>query len=652
VAQRSKALANIGRKHLSALGKRERGSVERQLVSGDKVHLCFVGSQKQAIVALDDRLLIVKSTRSTPVPYSDIVAVDVSTGIGRRAINVHTTRSGDADARARSNARIVGALPTHVISIPIAKTDVPRYQWDVHELTELIAKAWERADKAVAAAQKKHAQAAAQTAKEQIRLHVEARQAEVGAKNEQLAVDVRQLGELLSAGLSVGSYLPFHTLKEEPGIPPYEPGSLADEEPEPVLSLPEPGISRALDRLFNIQRDDPVAEARRLHEVALAEHAAREAARRRRLADYSRAYNDKIDAIRKKTEKESVQLAELRARFEARNADAVTEHFASVLRASRYPESFPRHVTLGYQSESNQLIVEYDLPEFQCIPEVAEYKYVKASDTIKPTQRPLTQRRVIYTDVVAQITLRTIHEIFDADPADCVETVVFNGYVNSIHPGTGQRQRPCLITLRVTKNTFASIDLSRVEPATCLRTLNAGVSRSPAELAPVRPVLDLSMVDPRFVEETDVLSDLDQRPNLMKLSPSEFESLITNLFEKMGLETRLTQPSRDGGVDCVAYDPRPIFGGKVVIQAKRYKNTVGVSAVRDLYGTLQNEGASKGILVTTSGYGQASFDFASGKPVELLDGANLLYLLSEHAGMEAKIEIPEDWTDPEPDSGD
>ena len=72
-------------------------------------------------------------------------------------------------------------------------------------------------------------------------------------------------------------------------------------------------------------------------------------------------------------------------------------------------------------------------------------------------------------------------------------------------------------------------------------------------------------------------------------------------------ETKLTQASRDGGVDCVAYDNRPILGGKVVIQAKRYKNTVGVSAVRDLFGTMQNEGASKGILVTTSGYGRSSF---------------------------------------------
>src|SRR3989442_13781316 len=154
------------------------------------------------------------------------------------------------------------------------------------------------------------------------------------------------------------------------------------------------------------------------------------------------------------------------------------------------------------------------------------------------------------------------------------------------------------------------------------------------------------MCDPRFIEETDVLSGLDQRPNLMELTPSEFESLISNLFEKMGLETRMTQASRDGGVDCVAYDPRPIFGGKIVIQAKRYKHTVGVSAVRDLFGTVQNEGASKGILVTTSGYGKASFEFADGKPLELLGGSNLLYLLKEYTGVEARIVMPEDWKDP------
>jgi restriction system protein len=90
----------------------------------------------------------------------------------------------------------------------------------------------------------------------------------------------------------------------------------------------------------------------------------------------------------------------------------------------------------------------------------------------------------------------------------------------------------------------------------------------------------------------------------------------------------------------------------VIIQAKRYKNTVGVSAVRDLFGTLQNEGASKGILVTTSGYGKAAFEFAMGKPLELLEGSHLLYLLEHHAGIKAKIVAPETWRDPVADVAD
>ena len=46
------------------------------------------------------------------------------------------------------------------------------------------------------------------------------------------------------------------------------------------------------------------------------------------------------------------------------------------------------------------------------------------------------------------------------------------------------------------------------------------------------------MVDPRFVDTMDVMSGLEHRPNLMELSPTEFEGLITNLFAAMGLDTR------------------------------------------------------------------------------------------------------------------
>lgn len=93
-------------------------------------------------------------------------------------------------------------------------------------------------------------------------------------------------------------------------------------------------------------------------------------------------------------------------------------------------------------------------------------------------------------------------------------------------------------------------------------------------------------------------------------------------------------------MDAVAFDPDPIRGGKIVIQAKRYTNTVGVAAVRDLYGTVMNEGATKGILVTTSDYGKDSYEFAKDKPLTLLNGSNLLALLEKH-GHQARIDVTE-----------
>ncbi|MBT7318510.1 MAG: restriction endonuclease, partial [Planctomycetes bacterium] len=62
--------------------------------------------------------------------------------------------------------------------------------------------------------------------------------------------------------------------------------------------------------------------------------------------------------------------------------------------------------------------------------------------------------------------------------------------------------------------------------------------------------------------------------------------------------------------------------------------------VRDLYGTLLNEGATKGILVTTSHYGSDAYKFAKGKPISLLNGSNLLSLLEKH-GTSAYIDTIE-----------
>jgi restriction system protein len=160
----------------------------------------------------------------------------------------------------------------------------------------------------------------------------------------------------------------------------------------------------------------------------------------------------------------------------------------------------------------------------------------------------------------------------------------------------------------------------------------------------IQPIISLNKKDKRFVEHYQVADTLDESTNLASMHWEDFEHLIRELFEQEfssnGGEVKVTRASRDGGVDAIAFDPDPIRGGKIVIQAKRYTNTVGVSAVRDLYGTVLNEGAIKGILVTTADYGSDSYDFAKDKPITLMNGSNLLYLLEKH-GKHAKIDISE-----------
>jgi len=498
-------------------------------------------------------------------------------------------------------------------------------------------------------ARKDYERAKAAGNKEAKRLYTESQIAEVAAKNSELEDLIKQLENLLSETLSSKAGFDLGAIKRsiEPPIPQW-PKQLEQPESPPILQKylpPEPvGVQRLLPGNQR-KHAEATAKAHAQHQADVLAHAERETRRQRALAQA----RDEFEKRKQEHQRHLAEIDKLQADFAAGHPSAIVEYFTLVLETTEYPEGFPQKAKLAYVPDSRQLVVEYDLPPYEIVPEVGEFKYTAKTDEITTKPRSDKQRKSLYSALVAQVTLRTLYELFAADTPKHLDALVFNGMVDTIDKGTGRPVRPCLVTVRTTRDVFLGLDLSKVDPAACLKVLSASVSKSPAELTPVRPVLEFNMVDPRFIEETDVISTLDTRSNLMELTPSEFESLITNLFEKMGLETRQTQASRDGGVDCVAFDPRPIFGGKVVIQAKRYKHTVGVNAVRDLYGTMQNEGASKGILVTTSGYGKASFEFAAGKPLELLDGSNLLYLLSQHAGIEAKIEPPEGWKDPQAD---
>src|SRR6266536_4320188 len=244
--------------------------------------------------------------------------------------------------------------------------------------------------------------------------------AAVELRNEELAQDVAGLQMLLADTLAVDDFLDFDALKQAAPKPVFSPGQLAVAEPAPDPDAFSP------PRLTGLRAHLPGAkekyqaqwvQGRHAYEAAVAEHQQREADRVRRLEAAKAEHARKVAEVEARLAAQHAEVEAFKADFQAGKQQAVTQYFALVLEASRYPDGFPQRLRLAYVSESRQLVVEYELPPYERIPTVGGYRYVKAGDKITETARPAAQRKALYKSVVAQATVRTLHELFEADRA-------------------------------------------------------------------------------------------------------------------------------------------------------------------------------------------------------------------------------------------
>ncbi|KAA9005482.1 restriction endonuclease [Paenibacillus spiritus] len=489
--------------------------------------------------------------------------------------------------------------------------------------------------------------------KEQKALYIEGRKEETNDLNAEVLYRINEFKSIISETLNVDDTISYETLYKKDEYPAYvEP--YVKPVPENPVPLRENYFTRVTMKPSFIEKISGLGKKARLRVIEIAENTYNYA-----LRDYESAEMRRNELIKENEKFLSTARAEydeakrlyleeiashnssiddFRISYFNKYKEAIEAYNTMVLERSNYSDIFPQTFNLFYLEESKELLVEYELPDVTAVPQNKEYKYTQSRDEIKGVPFKPKELNEIYSLLVASIALRTLHELFEADQGAHLDSVVFNGVVSTVDLSTGLDIRPCIVTIQTGKEEFMKFDLARVDILACVKGLKAQLSPSVTELTPVKPIVDLDMYDKRFVNERDMISTLDTRTNLLDMNPFDFEHLVCNLFSEIGLESKLTRSSRDGGVDVIAFDPRPIFGGKYVIQAKRYRNTVEVAAVRDLYGTMMNENASKGILVTTSTYGPDARSFAKDKPIELIDGRVLLHMLEEQ-GIYAKIQL-------------
>lgn len=130
------------------------------------------------------------------------------------------------------------------------------------------------------------------------------------------------------------------------------------------------------------------------------------------------------------------------------------------------------------------------------------------------------------------------------------------------------------------------------------------------------------------------------------MSWRQLEQLVGEAYRRQGYAvTENGQGGADGGVDLIL----KLNGQTTLVQCKQWRQRkVGVNIVREQYGLLSHHQAQRAIIVTAGEFTPDARQFAAGKPIELIEGSDLMALVASvqrmpaSAQMDAVAETPAD----------
>lgn len=121
-----------------------------------------------------------------------------------------------------------------------------------------------------------------------------------------------------------------------------------------------------------------------------------------------------------------------------------------------------------------------------------------------------------------------------------------------------------------------------------------------------------------------------------ELNGYEFEDFLNSLFLKLNYKAYTTSKSGDFGADLLIEDKTT--KKKIVIQAKRYKQNVGLAAVQEVHAAKAYYQADEAWVVTNSGYTKSAIELANNCNVKLIDRSGLIKLMHKASKNKEDVE--------------
>jgi len=122
-----------------------------------------------------------------------------------------------------------------------------------------------------------------------------------------------------------------------------------------------------------------------------------------------------------------------------------------------------------------------------------------------------------------------------------------------------------------------------------------------------------------------VAAEEEARSSWQQVDAAGFERMIAELYSKMGYTTKVSQRTRDGGIDIEGWRQQATGPERILIQCKHWLDgVVGEHHVRDLYGVLTaRQDVHRAELVTSGRISRDARRWAQGKRLRLVDGVEL-----------------------------
>ena len=218
--------------------------------------------------------------------------------------------------------------------------------------------------------------------------------------------------------------------------------------------------------------------------------------------------------------KHNASVEQARGAYQSLNPDAILDYCDLVLSRSQYADCFPKEFELDYRAAAKALVVEYQVPAPDNLPRLENVKFSRTKGDFIETELTKREFEQLYSDVVCQVAIRTVHELFEADVVRALDTVVFNGNVRALNAGTGHQEDRCILSVRAGRAAFEAINLRNIEPRACFESLGGVAGAKMLDCRAVKPLGVIDKTEERFAAAQDVSGEsatgLDEWHELVK----------------------------------------------------------------------------------------------------------------------------------------